>query len=166
MNAYHVKSIDNPNDELRESVHVELRAHNQTANPHYWEASGKEENDPKPLNLFAFDADDKVIGGLFGCTQFAWLKIEIMATKKIRRGHGIGTELVKRAEEIGIRRGCKYAFVDTMEYQAPAFYEKLGYDIVGQLEDWDSHGHAKFFLTKQLVQKPGFSEKPGFFSSK
>jgi hypothetical protein len=37
-----------------------------------------------------------------------------------------------------------------MDYQAPAFYQKLGYQIAGKLEDWDSLGHSKYLFTKQL----------------
>ena len=145
--------IDDPDDELREAVHFELRTHNEISSPVYWQASGLGENRPLPLSLFAFDRDQVVVGGLFGSTQFAWLKIEVMATRKDLRGQGIGTMLVRQAERVGIGRGCKYSFVDTMQFQAPEFYEKLGYHIVGRLEDWDSHGHAKLFLTKQLGPK-------------
>jgi len=34
-----------------------------------------------------------------------------------------------------------------MDYQAPDFYRKLGYQIA---ENWDSHGRTKYLLTKQL----------------
>jgi hypothetical protein len=38
-----------------------------------------------------------------------------------------------------------------MDYQAPDFYQCLGYTIAGRLDDWDSHGHAKLFLVKRLI---------------
>jgi hypothetical protein len=44
--------------------------------------------------------------------------------------------------------------VSIMEYQAPMFYQKLGYKLVGRLEDWDSQGHAKCFFTKSLMVVP------------
>ena len=47
-------------------------------------------------------------------------------------------------------RGCKYAYVDTMDYQAPDFYRAHGFAIVGEIPDWDSHGHKKFYLSKCL----------------
>ena len=37
-----------------------------------------------------------------------------------------------------------------MDYQAPGFYQSIGYQIAGQLDDWDSHGHTKYFLGKDL----------------
>jgi len=92
-----------------------------------------------------------VIGGLLASTTFSWLKITIMSTKQDHRSQGIGRALLAQAETIAKERGCKYAYVDTMEYQAPAFYSKAGYRPTGTLEDWDSHGHKKFFFVKDLL---------------
>jgi GNAT superfamily N-acetyltransferase len=145
-----IESIDNPDEALREAVNVQLRHHNEQANPIYWEKSGKSENDERALNLFAFGPDGVVLGGLFAVTRFSWLKITIMATREDRRGEGIGRALLAQAEATARERGCKYAYVDTMEYQAPHFYSHAGYRLVGTLEDWDSHGHKKFFFVKNL----------------
>ena len=57
--------------------------------------------------------------------------------------------MLQVAEAEDHRRGCQYAYVDTMDYQAQ-FYQRLSYTIAGQLDDWDSHGHAKLFLVKKL----------------
>jgi hypothetical protein len=54
------------------------------------------------------------------------------------------------AEQDAIRRRCKYVFLDTMDYQAPEFYQNLGYRIAGQIEDWDSHGHTKYWMVRTL----------------
>jgi GNAT superfamily N-acetyltransferase len=105
----------------------------------------------RALSLFAFAPDGVVLGGLFGSTRFSWLKITIMATRQDRRGEGIGRALLAQAEATAKERGCKYAYVDTMEYQAPVFYSQAGYRLAGTLDDWDSHGHKKFFLIKNLV---------------
>lgn len=146
-----VESIAESGEALCEAVYALLRAHNEGANPAFWEVRGREENQPVPIHLFAFDGHGGVIGGLMGSTQFAWLKVDIMAVAESARGGGTGRALLERAEAIGRgERGCRYAYVDTMDYQAPEFYEKAGYRIAGQLDDWDSHGHRKFFLVKTL----------------
>ena len=146
-----IESIERPDETLREAVNVELRHHNEQANPIWWEKSGNPENDERALNLFAFAPDRVVLGGLFGTTRFSWLKITIMATKHDRRGEGIGRALLIQAEAVAKERGCKYAYVDTMEYQAPSFYSQAGYRLVGTLEDWDSHGHKKLFFVKDVT---------------
>ncbi|HVZ40365.1 MAG TPA: GNAT family N-acetyltransferase [Candidatus Kapabacteria bacterium] len=146
-----IELIDDPDSDLLESVNGELRRHNQSANPAFWALRDEPEHEARPLNLFAFAADGEVVGGLFGSTCFSWLMVNIMATKAEHRGTGIGRALLARAEEIARERGCRYAYVDTMEYQAPRFYAAAGYRIAGTLDDWDSHGHRKFLFVKDLV---------------
>jgi GNAT superfamily N-acetyltransferase len=148
---YRYELLPNPDDELREAVYQGLREHNRTANPVYWAKVDQPESEPAALNVFALDGQGDAVGGLFGETTFSWLKISIMSVREEFRGQGIGTRLVLMAEAEAKRRGCKYAFADTMEYQAPEFYRKLGYRVAGRLDDWDSHGHAKFFFVKELL---------------
>ena len=143
-----IEQIDNASAELRQTVLGQLKAFNRAANPAWYAARAAA--DPQPLELFAFDDDGQTLGGLFGETQFLWLKVHILAVHEDCRGQGVGTQLMNEAEAIGVKRGCQLAYVDTMEYQAPRFYERLGYAIVGRLDNWDSHGHAKLFLTKAL----------------
>lgn len=145
-----IEIVENPGEDLCEAVNYQLRTHNQASNPIFWEERSKAENQPKPLKIFAFAEDRTFIGGLFGTPQFSWLKIDTMATRKDRRGKGVGKALLARAEEVAKERGCRYAYTDTMEYQAPSFYQKAGYKIAGELDNWDSHGQKKFFFTKEL----------------
>ena len=108
------------------------------------------EHEARPLVLLA-DTAFGTAGGLFAQTQLSWLRISIMAVDPNERGQGIGAALLVEAEREAIRRGCKYAHVDTMEYQAPGFYEAHGYKIEATFPDWDSHRHAKIHFIKQLV---------------
>jgi GNAT superfamily N-acetyltransferase len=131
-------------------VRAWLREYNLQANGPFMEKLERPESKPEPLVLLA-RSDGRILGGLVGETVFTWLRVSIMAIDPARRRQGIGAALLNRAETDARQRGCKYAYVDTMEYQAPAFYERQGYAIAGRLDDWDSHGHAKFFLTKRLI---------------
>ena len=146
----HIQHVESPDDAQCEAVNAILRTHNRRANPDFWAAREMPENEPVPIHLFAYDDGGTIVGGLFGTTQFAWLKVDIMAVAEAARGAGIGRALLQRAEDLARERGCTKAYVDTMDYQAPGFYQKLGYRVTGTLEDWDSLGHAKFFLVKSL----------------
>lgn len=110
----------------------------------------RELNAAVPLRIFASD-DSGLIGGLLGETHVRWLKISILAVSPEHRCKGIGLALMAEAERSAMARGCTHAFVDTMAYQAPQFYIRLGYRIAAEISDWDSMGNAKFFLTKDLV---------------
>lgn len=126
-----------------------LREHNWSANPAFMELLQKPEQQASPLNLLA-TADDRIVGGLFAETQLAWLRISIMSVDPEWRSKGIGASLLVEAERQAIARGCKHAYVDTMDYQAPRFYLAHGFTVVGEIADWDSHGHSKLFLSKLL----------------
>ncbi len=134
-------------DAQREGVNAHLRLYNQASNPAFYRQRDLPENRIKPLFILAHDAAGEQVGGLMGETQFAWLKISVMAVAEQVRRRGIGRRLVALAEEEAKSRGCQYAYVDTLDYQAPDFYRALGYAVAGTLENWDSHGHTKILLT-------------------
>jgi GNAT superfamily N-acetyltransferase len=144
------KLIAELSDELRESVGSMLRAFNRAGNPNFYAARELPENSPRPLNIIAYDTAETVVGGLIGETQFAWLKVSILVVAESTRRTGIGRRLMELAEQEAAGRGCKHAYLDTMDYQAPDFYLKLGYQVAGRIDDWDSHGHSKYFFTKSL----------------
>ena len=103
-----------------------------------------------PIFLISRDDRGRVTGGLQGVILHRWLKIQLMAIDPEHRHRGIGRSLVLEAEKIARQRECDYAYVDTMSYQAPEFYARLGFKESGRLSNWDSHGHDKIFFTKCL----------------
>ena len=65
------------------------------------------------------------------------------------RGQGLGRELLQAAEAEARRRGCHHVWLDSFSFQAPAFYQHLGYEIFGTLEDYPA-SHQRVFLTRSL----------------
>jgi GNAT superfamily N-acetyltransferase len=151
VNNLNYSIIDVLDESLRESINVELRRYNREKNPAFYAMSELPAGAPRALNVVAFDAAKNPIGGLIAETLLSWLKVSIVSVRDDCRSRGVGSHLMALAEEEALRRECKYSFLDTMDYQAPDFYQKLGYQICGRLDDWDSHGHAKYFLRKSLV---------------
>lgn len=146
---FHIQSTDSP--ELEEAVGSLLRAYNRQRNPVFYGLRDLPEHLPKPLNLVAYDSASTVIGGLLAETQFEWLKIHILVVAEQVRRQGVGRRLMTMAEDEAKRRGCKRSFVDTMGFQSPDFYPRLQYQLAGKMENWDSHGHAKYLYTKLLA---------------
>jgi GNAT superfamily N-acetyltransferase len=65
------------------------------------------------------------------------------------RGQGLGRELMRRAEEEAIARGCHASWLDTFQFQARGFYERLGYTCFGELSDYPP-GFSRYFMQKML----------------
>jgi GNAT superfamily N-acetyltransferase len=101
------------------------------------------------LVLFLRDSTDGLVGGLLGETYWGWLHVRVLWLEEGVRRRGYGTQLLEKAEEEAVRRGCSYAYLDTLSFQAREFYEGKGYTAFGRLDDHPV-GHSRHFLTKQL----------------
>ncbi len=65
------------------------------------------------------------------------------------RGLGLATQLIAMAEEEARRRGCHAAWLDTLNPMALPLYQRLGYEVFGELKDYPV-GNNRFFLQKKL----------------
>ena len=54
------------------------------------------------------------------------------------RGRGLGTQLLAAAETEAAARGCSQTVHFTYAFQARPLYERNGYELVGQVEDFPS----------------------------
>lgn len=106
--------------------------------------------DFRPLALMLSDTGEQTIGGLWGRTAYGWLFVELLFVPEPLRGQGVGRELMRRAEAEAITRGCHAAWLDTFQFQARGFYEKLGYICFGELSDYPP-GFSRYFLRKTLT---------------
>ena len=92
--------------------------------------------------------DQEMIGGLYGTLQWDWLEIDFAWVDESRRKEGFGTKLVKAAEAAAISKGVYNVHLRTGSWQAAGFYEKLGYNLFGQLEDYPN-GFTTYFMKKR-----------------
>lgn len=92
-------------------------------------------------------------GGLYGDIWGRWLIIKYLWVDKSERNLGLGSNLLCKAEEYAISRGCHFAFLDTFSFQARPFYEKHGYEVQMTLHDYPVLTSERFYLTKQLAVK-------------
>ena len=103
-----------------------------------------------PVHIVEYGADGDIIAGIIGGTYWGWLYIDTLWVHEDHRKKGIGSGLLARAEEIAIKRGCHHVHLDTMSWQAPEFYKKHGYSVIGVLPDIPS-GNGKYLLQKTLI---------------
>lgn len=82
-----------------------------------------------PLAVFGTDARDEIIGGVAGRSIYGWFLIHVVWVDEAYRG-------------------CIGAQVDTVAFQAPEFYRKLGFEIIGEVPDC-FFGHTRYFFSRR-----------------
>jgi GNAT superfamily N-acetyltransferase len=106
---------------------------------------------PEPIAVLLRDpASNDLIGGLWGIVIADWLFVELLFVPETCRRRGLGASLMKQAEAIAARRGCVGVRLDTFTFQAPRFYEKLGYQVFGRLDD-HPRGHQRIYYCKTFT---------------
>jgi [ribosomal protein S18]-alanine N-acetyltransferase len=78
--------------------------------------------------------------------------IQIVCVAKSARSSGLGTRLVAFAEE-RIFREYPNVFLCVSSYnpRARALYERLGYKLVGELDDYILRGESEFLMRKSVA---------------
>jgi GNAT superfamily N-acetyltransferase len=103
-----------------------------------------------PLVILVNDPEtNEVVGGMYGATAYDRLKIQLIYLPEKLRGNGLGRKLMKMAEEEAARRGCRGILLETYSFQARGFYERLGYEVYGTVEDFPP-GHSMFAMKKDF----------------
>jgi len=108
-----------------------------------------EDKNPKDLGVYLRDEAGEMLAGLIGHTHGNWVFVKYLWVGEALRKQGIGGGLLEQAEKAARERGCKYAFLDTFSFQAPAFYQKHGYREVFALDAYPVTGKRHYF-TKTL----------------
>lgn len=138
---------ESADESLREQLVQHLRAFNDQASD--WHRAIRSQGG-QPLDVYAFNGDDRLIGGLVGETYWGWLAIDYLWVAPAHRHAGLGSLLLLEAETIAFeQRSCQWAKVSSFSFQAPQLYLNLGYDIAGELKDYPP-GETMFWLRKEL----------------
>ena len=105
----------------------------------------REKAESEPLNIYVEDDSGELMAGLVAETFGNWLEIEYLFVKEDLRGQGIGSQLLQQAESEAKKRNCRFAFVNTYQFQAPAFYQKYGYKEVFTMKDYPYTGQRHYY---------------------
>ncbi|MBW4024564.1 MAG: GNAT family N-acetyltransferase [Proteobacteria bacterium] len=97
------------------------------------------------LALLVEDADGAIGAGLWGRSYYHWLFVDLLFVPERARGQGLGTALLRRAEDAARARGCRGVWLDTFSFQAPEFYPRHGYRAFGRLDAYPAPHHRLFF---------------------
>ncbi|HWD60137.1 MAG TPA: GNAT family N-acetyltransferase [Stellaceae bacterium] len=105
--------------------------------------------DRRALDVVVRDDAGRIIGGILGHSSLGLFFLDLFYLPPALRRGGLGGRLMAQAEDEARRRGCTAAFVMTVDFQAPAFYEKHGYRRFGEIP-CPPDGATRIFLSKTL----------------
>ena len=111
---------------------------------------------PKYLVITVRDEAQAIVGGLVGLIYLNWLHIAALWMQEELRGQGYGNSLLSMAEAEANKAACTGVCLETLSFQAPAFYEKRGYEIFAELPNFA--GGKKYYLSKFLGSNQAVSK--------
>ncbi len=140
MNLNHVLTTGVPSSEERQFLDDRLYEFNSSQ-------TGKD--DGELFGVFIRDESREILAGLSGWTWAQACEIREVWVQPAWRRQGYGRRLLEAAEGEARSRGCRVILLSSYSFQAPAFYQKLGYELAWQLDDFPP-GHRYCFLVKRL----------------
>ncbi len=93
--------------------------------------------------------DNSVVGGAVGLINWNWLYVSTLWVSPDQRNAGLGSRLLNELMQVGNRRGCIDVHLDTFTFQAPGFYEKLGFEQFARLDNYPD-GHSRCFYRRKI----------------
>ena len=105
----------------------------------------------RQFSVFIKDQNEHVVGGLTGVTFYGSLYIDMLWVDQALRGQGWGTKLMHEAERVGKERGALFITLNTMDWEALPFYEKMGFAIEFTRNGYEKD--SKMFLLRKNLQK-------------
>lgn len=115
-------------------------------------AYAKQKKGMTAINVFAFfirDENDQIVGGCKGDILYGCMFVSDLWVSEGLRNKGYGSKLMDAAEQYGKGKGCLFAAVNTMDWEALGFYKKLGFYV-----EFERHGFEKnsifYFLRKDF----------------
>jgi GNAT superfamily N-acetyltransferase len=91
-----------------------------------------------------------VAGGLLGRTSLGLFFLDLFYLPASLRRGGIGGAMLRMAEAEAIRRGCRAASLVTVNFQAPEFYARHGWEEFGRIQS--SPDVTRIFMRKSFPE--------------
>ena len=105
--------------------------------------------DGKAFACVLKDESAQVFAAVDGHTWGKCCHVVHLWVHESRRRSGIGSALLRETEAEAMRRGCAQVLLFTHSFQAPRFYEGLGYVRQAAIPNYPD-GHAQFVYLKQI----------------
>ena len=101
------------------------------------------------LAIFIRNDQYEIIAGISGYTWAGMCEIEFLWVRDDLQGQGIGKDLLLAAEQEARDRGCSIIILGSYSFQAPGFYQKMGYELVARIDNCPPN-HSNYYFRKTL----------------
>lgn len=98
---------------------------------------------------FIIYENEKVIGGALGKIIFGWYELTDFYIDEPYRKQGLGSKVIKKIEEFAKENNALGVKIESWSFQAPKFYQKLGYTVWGEFKDCPP-GAIHYYLYKKF----------------
>lgn len=136
-----VTQVDRADAALDQRLSDELDTYNASATP---EVPPAEE-----LTVQVIE-NGELIAGASGWTWGLAAGVGMTWVREDKRGTGVGAGLMESFENEARNRGSTHVFVTSFTFQAPRFYERLGYREIFRWESVPTPGRDDVHLRKDL----------------
>lgn len=108
-------------------------------------------DDGQLFGFFIRNEQNEIVAGCCGWTWAQACEIQSLWVHSSWRGGGYGRTLLESAENEAREHNCKVIVVRSYSFQAPMFYQKCGYELAWQLNDFP-FGHQHCYLVKRFTE--------------
>lgn len=108
-----------------------------------------ERDDARGLAYVIRDRGGVVVGACAGYSWAGSAELKQLWIDESLRGHGYGRKLLDAFLAEAERRKVRQIWLASYSFQAPEFYERVGFERMAEFPDWPS-GHANVILRKVL----------------
>jgi GNAT superfamily N-acetyltransferase len=142
MDTNYVITRSTPSSAEQDFLEARLYEHN---------CAQTKQDDGQLFGFFVRNEQQEIVAGLTGWTWAHACEIRTLWVHPTLRGQGYGQSLLKSAEQEARRHGCKAILINSYSFQAPAFYQNCGYELVWQLNDFPP-GYQYCYLVKRFTE--------------
>lgn len=138
----------NNNEEFDKTISSNLHFYNRSKCQWIRENTEIKPSKRKYYN-FGVYGNKELIGGAVGIIQFGWYFLEELWIDEKYRGRNIGTMLIEEIEKCAKENNALGVRMETWNFQARGFYEKMGYKVYATFEDCPP-GTIDYFFKKKF----------------
>jgi GNAT superfamily N-acetyltransferase len=142
MNTTYAITRGTPSSSEQDFLEARLYEHN---------SAQTKQDDGQLFGFFVRNEQGEIVAGLTGWTWAHACEVKDLWVHPALRGGGYGQRLLESAEQEARLHGCTVILIRSHSFQAPAFYQKFGYELAWQLNDFPP-GYQDCYLVKRFTE--------------